>query len=589
MYRCFLATTILVHGIFHLILPALANGAKAGDTLENTATGTYEDPNDPGKTINTTSNTVKVIIAEVAGITITKNTVTDVNLGDIEPGDELYYDFKVKNTGNDPSKFQLPAANRVRVTDENGNASTNGIVSKLQYKLKGATVFTDVPAGGGETPSVDAGDEFDVRVIVTVVPTAAADSILRIYLGNTPDSPNNQNQPRTNNDDDVYTVDNPGTTPTGEIAGDPANGTREASDFLEATVKAQTKVFNGPKDAPEAVGLTTDTANPAYQNDDFTNKSSPVAANTEPGKLINPDPVTFTNSVQHSGSSPKDISILPTPPTIPGDLPTGTKVTIKFGSEEREYLWNGTKFTKTDGTDITAKTDYITIPGVTGGAGGKRDYTVTVDLPANTALSTDTEKGYPVPITTFIDDATPGLGTTEPRNTTIDRVYTGFMKMEKLSKLEKGTGPDVPTGQDTFSKDDKTPAAGNIIVYQIVYKNISEAAPTGGNGNVTLSAKSFKIIEDGTAGTNNWAKDNNSDGKIDTSNEVGSAIGSATGTTAFFNGEPPTSGTDQSGDTAATDVTKYEYSVTNNVAPQETGTFEFKRKVSPDSPLPLVP
>ncbi|MDB9376861.1 hypothetical protein PN460_03165, partial [Nodularia sphaerocarpa CS-585A2] len=160
-------------------------------------------------------------------------------------------------------------------------------------------------------------------------------------------------------------------------------------------------------------------------------------------------------------------------------------------------------------------------------------------------------------------------------------VYTGFLKLVKESQILQGTGPAVQGTDGTFSTDEKQPAPGNIIEYRITYSNISE--PQAGTGNVILTAGSVVIVEDGTAGGNNWALDNDGNGEIDTSNVVGSAQGS--GTINFFSGNPATtSASDQTNaeNTPATvdnDVTRYTNEV-ETVAPNTTGTFTFQRKVN---------
>ncbi|WP_414529653.1 hypothetical protein [Nodularia chucula] len=198
-----------------------------------------------------------------------------------------------------------------------------------------------------------------------------------------------------------------------------------------------------------------------------------------------------------------------------------------------------------------------------------------VDLPAGTPLSTDIDRGFPVPITAFVDDAIPGVQPEEPQNTTINRVYTAFLTLRKESRILQGTGPAVQGADGTFSTDEKQPQTGNIIEYRITYTNISEAQ--SGTGNVILPASNVQIVENGIANGNNWALDNDTNGVIDTSNVVGSATG--TGTVQFFNGNPVTLGTDQTGTTAATDVTQYINNV-GTVQPTVNGTFIFQRRVN---------
>ncbi|WP_337884206.1 hypothetical protein [Fischerella thermalis] len=819
VYRSLVITALLANGIFQCVAPVLAEGTTAGQSISNTATATYEDPNNPGTTINATSNTVTVTVAEVAGITVTASGITDNTSGTpVAVGDILYYNYTVTNVGNDPTKFRVP--NLARVT---GPATAGN----LEYSTDGGTTW--IPISGSEyvTDSIPVGGSILVRVPVTVQPGAQTNDVITVTLGDTPGD--GQNQLRDPNGGDVYTVDNADGSVTGEVAGAPVNGVREASATQKATVNSSLKnyalatilktrsnynnantpvitddtlsyglslrvelndptgnnitpaplvgttingltgprilisdaipdgtelgtvptpppgwqvvyttdpisinandatwqpltaatnlstvtrvgfvndpavitsiapgqtvsgfsievkvkstatspltvnniaqlfgqtsggttlvydesgdqnpsnydgptippgstdtnndgvpdtdpavtdgyindatdlgntgtdsgnnnsgsgaggeantftvqeplasdVLNGPERTPDAIG-------PTSNNDDFTNKSSFVPPTQAPGSTLDPSGVAFTNTVQNSGTDPNNISLVPTEPTNPADLPVGTLVTITYGAESKSYIWDGDEFlydadrnpsTTNDQSPIDATSEYITIPNVAPGT--NVNYGVEVNLPANTPLSTDIDKGFPVPITAFVDDGTPGLGS-EPQNTTIDRVYTGFLKLVKESRVLPGTGPAVQGNDGTFSSDPKKPAPGNIIEYRITYRNISEAQ--AGTGNILLRADKVVITEDGTTGGNNWALDNDSDGKIDTSNIVGSAKDSGAATINFYNGNPATNASiDQTGTTVDTDVTKYVDTVTGNIAPGESRTFTFQRKVN---------
>ncbi|AKG20365.1 beta strand repeat-containing protein [Calothrix sp. 336/3] len=377
------------------------------------------------------------------------------------------------------------------------------------------------------------------------------------------------------NVDDGYVTDstdlgNNGTDTGNNNTGTGAGGEVNSFPISEPVASA---VLNGPQNVPGATGPSGQT------NDDFTNKSAPVPANTTPGSQINPPGVGFTNTVQNNGTSVGDISLVPTLP--PGmnslDLPDGTKVTITYDNQSAVYTYN-----QSTGS-FTGPTTPVTILGVQPGT--SVNYGVEVDLPAATPLSTDTisqysgdkEFGFPVPILATIDTAE--AGTNNGTNITIDRVYTGFLRLIKESRILPGTGPAVVTGQDVFSTTPKTPSPGNIIEYRIRYKNISD--PQAGNGNVILNADKVVITEDGVSGGNNWALDNDSDTKIDTSNVVGSAQDSGTANIQFFAGNPATATTaDQTGTTANTDVTKYINTVTGIVPPGTERTFTFQRKMN---------
>ncbi|MBD2487955.1 hypothetical protein [Aulosira sp. FACHB-615] len=372
---------------------------------------------------------------------------------------------------------------------------------------------------------------------------------------------------------DPTDLNNTGTDTNGNNTGSGTDG--EANVF---TISLNSLV-NGPNGFPDAVG-------PNNNNDDFTNKSSNVPAGLTPGSTFNPNAVTFTNTILNTGSLVANISLLPTPPATPSHLPNGTTVTITVGSSSATYTYNGTVFTFTSGTGFAAgnpisATNPLQISALA--TNTQSSYTVTVDLPAGTPLSTDPglERGFPVPITAFIDANGDGVSNNnEVANITIDRVYTGFLQLIKQSRILQGTGPAVQGTDGTLSTTPKKPAPGNIVEYVIQYKNISEPQPANGNNNVILNATKVVITEDGTLAPNNWAVDNApTNNVIDTSHVLGSV--QAAGTIQFFGGTlANTVGSEQSGTTAATDITKYVNTLSAPVTPGQTGTFIFQRKVN---------
>jgi hypothetical protein len=112
---------------------------------------------------------------------------------------------------------------------------------------------------------------------------------------------------------------------------------------------------------------------------------------------------------------------------------------------------------------------------------------------------------------------------------------------------------------------------GNQIEYRITYKNIS-IAPTGA-GNLTLSATDIAVTEDGTVAPSTWAKDQDTNGVIDTSHVMNSVTATYGSTQYFPSGE-------QSGATAPTDVTKYVHTPGVPIQPQADGTFIFRRQIN---------
>lgn len=842
-YRSLLAATLLMGGSMSYMPTAFAEGTTGGTAISNTATATYVDANNPNTPINSTSNTVVVQVAEVAGITVTASGTslrTDAGtIGQANAGDVVNFIYTVTNVGNDPTKFRIPNLATVTgpgsVTPVTGPGGTTGT---LEYSTDGGNTWTFIPATELITDSIAPGGSVMVRVPVLVAAGAQVNDVINVTLGNTPGDA--QNQFRTPDGGDVYTVDNvDGTVPT-EVAGAPVNGTREASVTQRTTIGATLKTYalatilktrtaynnqgtpqiagdtltyglslrvesndptgngiapaaltgrtitldnltpsrilvsdaiptgtelsvaptpppgwtvvytttpvttdadtaiwttvapalntvtrvgfvnnpttvtsvspgttvsgfnielrvsvsapvltsltianiaqvfgqtsgtntpvydesgdqrpsnyndngtpmagtdtvgndgipdtltpaliddgfigtpsnpetgtdvgnnntavntgtditggeanvfivsepvasslqNGPDSVPDAVG-------PTSNSDDFTNKSSLVPPNTAPGSTLDPAAVGFTNTVRNNGTSPGTLTLQPIAPggTTPngvtvagvaGDLPNNTTVTITSGSDSVTYTYNAGTFTLNSSTiNVGGVPQPISIPNFA--VGQTANYGVEVNLPPGTALSTDINRGFPVPILASID--TVAGGAPEASNVTIDRVYTGFLRMLKESRVLTGTGPAVLGTDGNFSTTQKRPAPGNILEYRITYNNISEAQ--SGTGNIILNAANVVISEDGTTGGNNWALDNDANGQIDTSNVISSAADSGAATITFFSGNPATtSAGDQTGTTVTTDVTKYVDAVTGTVAPGQSRTFGFQRKVN---------
>jgi hypothetical protein len=370
--------------------------------------------------------------------------------------------------------------------------------------------------------------------------------------------------------------DNTGTGAAGEI-----------NEYVYAYLPAApTSLLNGPLGVPTATGPdATGTASPDF---DFTNKSSSVPTGTAPGAQIDPAPVGFFNSVKNTGTSAVDISLLPELLTIPGTatLPTGTKVKIYTtggGAQSATYTVTSTGFAFTSGSTGITAANPVKLAGVA--PSGTADYQVEIDLPSTTDLSTTTGKGFPIVVHAFTGGtlATTGdVGVTAPTasNKTIDRVYTGFVKLVKESRILPGTGPAVVAADASFSSGAKTPAKGNIIEYRITYTNISEKQI--GSGNSILNAANLTIVEDGTTSVSTWGQDKDNNGVIDTSNIVNSAVNSdPNATIQYYNGTTGLSiSSDLNGQTPATDVTKYIDTVSTVVAPGTTGSFSFKRQLN---------
>lgn len=238
-YCKLLAATLLVGSLLPLASRVLAD-TTAGTTISNTATATYEDPNAPGTTINATSNTVTVTVAEVAGVTATPLAINDINGGTVLPGDTLNYDYRITNVGNDPTRFFIPGSATV---------TGPGTAGALQYSIDGGTTFNPVTGAGVTTTSIPAGSSVIVRVPVTISALASSGSTVAVRLGDTGANDNSagtQNQPDAFDGPtatEIRTVDNPNGGATGEAAGAPSNGEREASVTQQVLVGSQPQAF----------------------------------------------------------------------------------------------------------------------------------------------------------------------------------------------------------------------------------------------------------------------------------------------------------------------------------------------------------
>lgn len=127
-------------------------------------------------------------------------------------------------------------------------------------------------------------------------------------------------------------------------------------------------------------------------------------------------------------------------------------------------------------------------------------------------------------------------------NETIDRLYTGFIRLTKTATVANGTAKGAAT--------DAVPGA--VITFSVAYVNI---ASTGGTNCVTLNARNFVITEDGGAGSNNWG--------TYTTHVVSSATDSRGGTIT---------GNDEASSTLITDTV-------GSLLAGQSGTFSFQRLI----------
>lgn len=216
-YKPLLATALVVAGAFNLVSAAIAEGTAAGTPITNTATATYND-GDPANVINATSNTVTIIVAEVAGITAVPNGFLDANGGAIEGTDLLTYSFLVTNTGNDATDVFIPGTDNISALNFNVKGADGKVEIFSVNDLN--TPLGVVPAAGGNYSTIVGGNatvlpdgQFVVKVTGRVANGTIAGQPVSVTLGDVPDNDNTpatQNQPLslgTNPLANLYTVD----------------------------------------------------------------------------------------------------------------------------------------------------------------------------------------------------------------------------------------------------------------------------------------------------------------------------------------------------------------------------------------------
>jgi hypothetical protein len=230
------------------------------------------------------------------------------------------------------------------------------------------------------------------------------------------------------------------------------------SQLRVTTLQVTGNVLNGPSGAPGAVG-------PTNNNNDYTNKSvnTGIAGIPPGGSTDASGTATFTNTVQNTGNANDTYTL-----TVP-TYPAGSDVTVTVGVVATLVVSGGTP----TGNPI---------PSLNIAYGASANYQVTVVLPLGKTVLT----GYATVIR-----ATSG-NTNTASNDTIDRLYTGFLQLDKAATVANSTPNGGPTD----------PVPGAVITFAITYTNVSSS---GGVGNVTLTATNVIITEDGSTLPNNWA------------------------------------------------------------------------------------
>ena len=280
-------------------------------------------------------------------------------------------------------------------------------------------------------------------------------------------------------------------------------------------------VLLGPSGAPAAVG-------PTDNNDDYTNKSvapAAIAGLSHLDTLSGAVSVDFVNTVQNTGNANDTFTL--SAPTVPAGF------TVQLSTD------GGTTF-------VPASSN----PTVAVAFGATANFIVRVTTTANAAVL----QGFATTVR-----ATSG-NTPAQSNNTIDRLYTGFLRLQKAFTIFNNTS--VGNNQSTPGADDAVPGAD--IEYVITYTNVSVGG--GGAGCVNLVASSVVITERGDVAPNNWSTN---------TTQVTSPVPVDANTT----GTPGTI-TDETTNLAVTAATIRLKDAVPNLNPGASGTFTFRRRIN---------
>lgn len=221
----------------------------------------------------------------------------------------------------------------------------------------------------------------------------------------------------------------------------PLRGTIDGDGIIQmTTLQSVAGVLIGPSSQPGAIG-------PSNYNDDYTNRgvTSGIAGVAPGGSTTASGTTVFINTVQNTGNA-NDIFTLTAP-----DVPPGFTVDISTNG--------GSSYTTvSSGGSVTLSVPY----------GSQSNILVEITAPAGQTILT----AYPTTIR-----ATSG-NDNSVSNQTIDRLYTGYVHLNKARVVTNGTAVGGPSD----------PVSGAEIRYTVNYTNISTS---GGSNNSSLVATDF--------------------------------------------------------------------------------------------------
>jgi hypothetical protein len=411
------------------------NYTLGGTTISNTATSTYADETGTD-TFTTTSNTVEVIVSNIAGLAITPDAGN--NGAVVRDQTNVNFVFTVYNTGNFTNQVVFKEAGASII--KTGSAAANSTITAAFIDANSNGIFDgadlDIFESDDDVTSADVLKDasFQVVVVLEVLHDALGGNTIDIQLGDAPGTTPWDNKALVASAADVVTA----------IAG--TNGFEEARGNMFVTLSNTGSVLLGTRvlgvNYPGAIGTT--------DMNDYTNKSVTTGILVAPGEDTNASGVAiFTNSVKNTGNAADTFTF-----TASG-IPTDFTVEINVGAG---YVAASTAPTLLIAYDTTA--------------------TILVKITAPSGI--EVLNGYPTTIR-----ATSGT-TIAANNETIDRLYTGYLSLSKDQLVSNATSRGV---QGTPGEA----VPGATILYTVTYDNM--ASENGGTNSSPLSAGTVVMID----------------------------------------------------------------------------------------------
>ncbi len=528
-----ISANIAQNGTIHVLVEASVNaGATAGQTVQillgDASTGS---PSFDNQAANTSANEVRTVsgssvngLREARGditATVANDALLQLTLtapaGPVSLGSDITYTWQVANNGTQAATGVtlngLPAvyiiapipARTVLKAGQVFPANTLYTTSPLTTAPLSATWSTTAPAPLSLTTRI----AFPIAAPFAAGATSSAiNMIVTVNTGIDASVPIDEIG-------DVFGKNSLAATITDQSGDTTANNGDSNANFDEGyvagaghgviqrtTLSQAGSVLIGPSGAPAAVG-------PTDNNDDYTNKAvntgiagvAPGGVTTASGQLV------YVNTIQNTGNTSDTYTI--DAPTVPAGFTV-------------EVSTNG-------------GTSYTTVSG-----GGSVSLAIAFGASANINVRITEPSGKTV--LTGYDTIIRVTSTITPAsfNKTIDRLYTGFVRLDKAFTVSNSTGVGAATD----------PVPGAVITYTITYTNVSTS---NGDANcVKLTASSLVITEDGLAAPNNW------------------------GTYTTNSGSPSDSGT---GTVVTVSATKYTDTIAS-LSAGASGVFTFKRSIN---------